>query len=179
MTEHSPSSIGTVAQEAARLIEDMATMARVSYSGENDPSASADRTSQEHVRSQAPHSAPAAADREAGGSKAPDEPVEGDCSMCGAQRHDTGSADTGSADTASVCKICPLCRGLSLLRSVRPETVDLLADLATSVAGTLRDMAMWSRGSEPASPARASSAAPPEADRVPVQDILVDDEGEG
>ena len=179
MSEHSPSSIGTVAQEAARLIEDMATMARVSYSGENDPSASADRTSQEHVRSQAPHSAPAAADREAGGSKAPDEPVEGDCSMCGGQRHDTGSADTGSADTASVCKICPLCRGLSLLRSVRPETVDLLADLATSVAGSLRDMAMWSRASEPPSPARASSAAPPEADRVPVQDILVDDEGEG
>ena len=38
MTEQSPSAIGTVAQEAARLIEDMATMARSSYSRVDDPS---------------------------------------------------------------------------------------------------------------------------------------------
>jgi hypothetical protein len=181
MTEHSPSSIGTVAQEAARLIEDMATMARIGYSGANDASPSAGWTSQEHVRAEAP---PSAGDREAGGTGAHDEPVEGACSMCGAQGKDTegadtAGADTAGADTASACKICPLCRGISLLRSVRPETVDLLADLAMSVAGSLRDMAMWSRAAEPASPTRTSSASSPEADRAPVQDILVDDEGEG
>ena len=179
MTEHSPSSIGTVAQEAARLIEDMATMARTSYSGDNDPGPSAGWTSQENARPDAPHSAPPTGDGQAGGSEAPDEPVEGACSMCGAPRHDTADEETAGEDTPANCKICPLCRGIALLRTVRPETVDMLADLAMSVAGSLRDMAMWSRASETGSSPKASSAAPHEAHRAPVQDIFVDDEGEG
>jgi hypothetical protein len=94
--------------------------------------------------------------------------------MCGAPRD--GAA---GQQTPSTCKICPLCRGMAMLRSVRPETVDLLADLAMSVAGSLRDMASWSRAAEPASAARSTSTGPAEADRAPVQDIPVDDEGEG
>src|SRR5664280_1426873 len=77
---------------------------------------------------------------------ATDKPSEDACSQCGAE-HDGTPGD----GTASNCRLCPLCRGIGLLRSVRPETVDLLADLAMSVAATLRDVAVWSRTSDPAS----------------------------
>jgi hypothetical protein len=63
-----------------------------------------------------------------------------------------------------------------LLRVVRPETVDLLADLAVAIAASLRDVATRARAADPASSARPASGA---SDRVTVQDIPVDDESEG
>jgi hypothetical protein len=66
-----------------------------------------------------------------------------------------------------VCQLCPVCQGLGLLRSVRPETVDRLADLAGAIAATLRDLAAQRR--EPA-PER------PDARPARVQDITVEDE---
>jgi hypothetical protein len=175
MTEQSPSVIGTVAQEAALLIEDMATMARLSYNRVDDPSPYAGERVQETVWPDPPHAEGAAAGRdEAGGFEATNEEPEGACSMCGAEH----GATLGD-DTPSTCRICPLCRGIALLRSVRPETVDMLADLAMSVAGSLRDVAMWSRASDPSPTARSNSGGPPEPERAPVQDIPVDDESEG
>jgi hypothetical protein len=171
MTEQSPSGIGTVAQEAARLIEDMATMARASYSGGAD------------APQEAGQPAPGAQGRAApgpqghhgaAGQPGADQPSEGTCSVCGAQ-----SGQESRHDGFSTCKICPLCRGIALLRSVRPETVDMLADLALSVAGSLRDVAMWSRASEPAGSARPGPSGAPEPGRPPVQDIPVDDDSEG
>jgi hypothetical protein len=175
MSEQSPSTIGTVAQEAARLIEDMTTMARSSYSSSgDDPSPYAGEGPPAPVRPEAPHAAGPSERDHAGGFEATDEASEGTCSLCGAEHSDTLGDNTPSA-----CRICPLCRGIALLRSVRPETVDLLADFAMSVAGSLRDVAVWSRASDPASSARSTSGAPPEPDRAPVQDIPVDDESEG
>jgi len=66
-----------------------------------------------------------------------------------------------------------------LLRSVRPETVDLLADLAMSVAASLRDVATRSRASDSGSSARSTSGGSPDVERVSVQNIPVDDESEG
>jgi hypothetical protein len=63
-----------------------------------------------------------------------------------------------------------------LLRSVRPETVDLLADLAVAIAASLRDVATRARAGDPASSTGPASRAP---DRSTVQDIPVDDESEG
>ena len=108
------------------------------------------------------------------GSGATDQPSDGACSQCGAQ-----PGDTRRDDIPSSCQLCPLCRGIGLLRSVRPETVDLLADLAMSVAAGLRDLALWTRTSEPAPPAESGPGGSPDPDRVPVQDIPVDDESEG
>jgi hypothetical protein len=184
MTEQSPSAIGTVAQEAARLIEDMATMARFSYSRGDDPSPYAGQRAQEPVWPEASPAAGPAEHHQTGGADATDEPSERTCSMCGAESggtpgHDTPGHDTTGGDTPSTCKICPLCRGIEMLRSVRPETVDMLADLAMSVAGSLRDMAVWSRASDPTSSARSTPGGPPEPDRAPVQDIPVGDESEG
>src|SRR5674476_1362150 len=134
MSEQSPSAIGTVAQEAARLIEDMATMARASRSSGDDPSPYAGEGSAAPVGPEAPHAAGPSERDQAGGSETTDEASEGTCSMCGAEH-----SDTPGDSTPSSCRICPLCRGIALLRSVRPETVDLLADFAMSVAGSVGD----------------------------------------
>jgi hypothetical protein len=147
MTEQTQSAIGTVAQEAARLIEDMATMAR----------SSSGRTSEPGPDAAAP---PPAEGPEA------DDPWPGACSVCGGERD----------DTPATCRLCPLCRGIALLRSVRPETVDLMADLAVAVAASLRDVATRARAGDPASSTGPASGAP---DRATVQDIPVDDESEG
>lgn len=189
MTEQSPSAIGTVAQEAARLIEDMATMARSSYIQGRDAGAYAGEPAEGPVSPDGSHVTDRAADGEARGSETgPSEtggseaggagvahgPSEDACSMCGSERQ---SARRDS--TPSTCRICPLCRGVALLGSVRPETVDMLADLAMSVASTLRDAAKRSRAADPASTARSGSGGSPDPDRSPVQDIPVDDESEG
>ena len=174
MSEQPPSTIGTVAQEAARLIEDMATMARLSYSRDDDPGPYPGQPAPGTARPEAARPA-APADQVPGPDpQANDESPEGTCSVCGAVK---GAA--AGHDSSSACRICPLCRGIELLRSVRPETVDMLADLAMSVAGSLRDVAVWSRAAGPTSSARPTPGGPPEPDRAPVQDIPVDDESEG
>jgi len=176
MTEQPPSAIGTVAQEAARLIEDMAAMARSSYSSADDSRPSAGEAPQGPAGpADAPTDRPGE-DHDAGtnqptdpGMATPgstDEPPAGACSECGAQR----------AGTPQSCQLCPLCRGVALLRCVRPETVDMLADLALSLAASLRDMAMRTRANDQAAPRAGGAAA--DADRAPVQDIPVDDESE-
>jgi hypothetical protein len=169
MTDQPPSAIGTVAQEAARLIEDMATMARSAHARSEDPGRYAGEPAAEPASPDAPQAAGQPADGEAGDAGAKGHTSTGACSECGAQRGDTPEA----------CRLCPLCRGISLFRTVRPETVDLLADLAQSVAAGLRDVAMRSRASDPASSATPPSGGPPEGDRPTVQDIPVDDESEG
>jgi hypothetical protein len=65
-----------------------------------------------------------------------------------------------------------VCQGIALLRSVRPETVERLADLAAALSGALRDIAADRFGQPPPPP----PPAPPRGQRV--QDIAVDDEDE-
>jgi hypothetical protein len=80
---------------------------------------------------------------------------------------------------AVTCQLCPVCQGIALVRSVRPETVDRLADLAGALAATLRDLAdqrrAGARGSapRPGGPSRAGSAP-----GTRVQDIPVDTDDE-
>ena len=177
MSEQPPSTIGTVAQEAARLIEDMAAMARLSYSRGDESVPYPGQPAPETARPEAARPAGPAGPADqvpAGDPQASDESTEGTCSVCGAVK---GAA--AGHDSSSACRICPLCRGIDLLRSVRPETVDMLADLAMSVAGSLRDVAVWSRAAGPTASARSTPGGPPEPDRAPVQDIPVDDESEG
>ena len=86
---------------------------------------------------------------------------------------------------AVTCQLCPVCQGIGLLRSVRPETVDRLADLAGALAATLRDIAGQRRTDHgAAAPGRTSGASgkasgnPASGSRGRVQDIVVDDEDE-
>jgi hypothetical protein len=191
MTEQSQFAIGTVAQEAARLIEDMATMARSSSGRSDGPSPFGGGPAQEPAPAEARRTERPAEERHterpaeerhterpaeerhterpAEDPEAADEPAPGVCSACGGERD----------DTAVTCRLCPLCRGVALLRSVRPETVDLLADLAVSIAASLREVATRARAADPGSSAEASSQGPRDGDRAKVQDIPVEDESEG
>jgi len=179
MSEQPPSAIGTVAQEAARLIEDMASMAR-SGSGRSDvPGSYAGGPAQQPRRPGEPRFARPAQDPQGS-----DDPSAGLCSSCGNPRDKTrdrasDQASDQTAPTPASCKLCPLCRGIALLRAVRPETVDLLADLALAMAASLREVATRSRASDPASSARSASGGSREGERVTVQDIPVDDDSEG
>lgn len=173
MNEQTLPGIGTVAEEAARLIEGMASMARASSGKSEDPGSYAGPGPYAGGRTEdsAGPGAPQAA-QPRGGPEVDDPPPPGACSGCSCE-HD---------DTPAACRICPLCRGIALLRSVRPETVDMLADLAASVAASLRDVATQTRASDPASSARSgrsASGSPSDGDRGTVHDIPVDDESEG
>jgi hypothetical protein len=81
------------------------------------------------------------------------------CAHCGADSR------MGEAMT---CRLCPLCQGIAVLRAVRPETVDRLADLAGALSSTLRDLAAESRSGE--------GAQQPPARGHRVHDICVEDE---
>ena len=162
MTEQTQPANGTVAEEAARLIEAMASMARSSAGPSQDSNPYAGGPAQEPGSSGTPDASGRADNREA--------PLDGACRACGGERDGTPLA----------CRLCPLCQGIALLRSVRPETVDRLADFASAVAASLRDVATQSRASGPTpSTARPASGTPSGGGRATVQDIHVDDDNEG
>lgn len=158
MAEQTRSATGTVAQEAVRLIEAMASMARSTGIADEDASSYADVVAEE--------TAPGAAHETSAGPEE-GEPSTCACSSCG------GELDS----TPLACKLCPVCQGIALIRSIRPETVDRLADFAAAVASSLRDVAAQSRGSGPGSGAGPRPGSSSGAGRPSVQDIHVDDEG--
>ncbi|HEY5179107.1 MAG TPA: hypothetical protein VIJ07_04925 [Dermatophilaceae bacterium] len=157
MTDQSQPSIGTVAEEAARLISAIAAMAHSTGTTTSayDPSPYAGEPAQD----------PASPVGASAGDPGPDAPPV--CSACGGVNDGTPVA----------CTLCPLCQGIALLRSVRPETVDRLADFASAVAATLKDMATQSRSSDPGSGSGQGPGSP--SDGATVQDIRVDDGDEG
>jgi len=161
MTEQTQPGSGTVAEEAARLIDALASMARSSAGPGPDASPDAGGPAQEPASTGAPDASRRPDHRDA--------PADGACSACGGERDGTPVA----------CKLCPLCQGIALLRSVRPETVDRLADFASAVAASLRDVATQARASGRASAATPASGRPSDGGRATVQDIHVDDEDEG
>jgi len=94
-------------------------------------------------------------------------------------RPDAVDPDAGTHDPA--CQWCPLCRGAAVVRSLSPQTLTRLADLAGLAATVLADLASTrGAGAEPATSARDSAPARPDrqsASRpIPVTDA--DDPGE-
>lgn len=65
------------------------------------------------------------------------------------------------ATGASECTVCPVCQGVSLLRQVKPETVEHLLDAAASMVAALRS----------AVAAPSSPGEPPPASRVERIDV--------
>ena len=166
MTEQPRTSIGTVAEEAARLMEGVASMARSRSSPSQGHPPYAGQPAQEPVSPAAPPDGRRAEDPTA--AQAPgDTPAAGACD-CGGEQ----------AGTFEACRLCPLCQGIALLRSVRPETMDQLADLASAVTECLRDVAAQLRASGSASTGWPATRREPDSGRA-TQDIPVDDESEG
>lgn len=159
MAEQEGPVVGSVAEEAARLLEALggwASTAQDAYAAR--AAADAAGGADGGATRGAGGAAPGAAD--GGRTDASGPGTQTRCESCGADR---------GAGQAVVCQLCPLCQGIGLLRSVRPETVDRLADLAGAVAGALRDLAAHHAG------AHASAPQPPSgASRV--QDIRIEDD---
>lgn len=166
-------SVGTVAEEAAKLVEALGGLAQsvASQSGHgstpspdgftaegyaDEPGSPASAGSQPGSSSSA-GSQPGGRHTESPGGAASAAPQVGSrCEHCGAAN------GTGQA---VACQLCPVCQGIALLRAVRPETVDRLADLAGALSSALREVAADRRGSR---------GAPTSGQRV--QDINVDDD---
>ncbi|WP_406830427.1 hypothetical protein ABEG17_15720 [Pedococcus sp. KACC 23699] len=168
-----PAPVGSVAQEAARLLDALGGWASTSGYGAGRGE---DRPRQAAPGGDDPEGAgPEGADPEGAGPEAsvpPDETTShaaGHCDQCGA---------ANAAGQAVVCQWCPVCQGIGVLRSVRPETVDRLADLAGALAATLREAAAHARstaGNPPGTQAQNDARA-----RGPrVQDITIEDEDQG
>lgn len=182
MTEQPQSSIGTVAEEAARLISAFAAMASsttIAATTTHDAGPYSGGPAQDPVSPDLEHAwppedafrqddaRPEQAPAEGAPTGDPDPGAPPACSACGGV----------NGGTPVACKLCPFCQGIALLRSVRPETVDRLADFASAVAATLRDMATQSRSSGPGSGSGSGPGMP--SDGPMVQDIRVDDGDEG
>lgn len=160
--------VGSVAEETVRLVEALGGWAeglRVhDGDGAHDDRA---RDGDGAHDSGAAYERPRAEGERAGGGN--DERQAGTrhttrCEHCGA---------SSRAGEAVACQLCPVCQGIALLRTVRPETVERLADLAAALSGALRDIAADRFGQQPPS---QPPQPPPRGHRV--QDIAVDDEDE-
>jgi hypothetical protein len=155
-----PPPVGSVAEEAARLLDALGGWAGAR--GQAAREAAGDHESAgDHE-----DAGDATATDEAGTSARSD----GHCAHCGA---------ANGTGTALTCQWCPLCQGLGLLRSVRPETVDRLADLAGALTVALRDVAAHARRG----PGAEAGGASPGGGTTPrpgrVQDITIEDEDQG
>lgn len=175
MADDERPAVGTVAEEAARLLDALGGWAASAQTGYAARPAHA-ATSPGADGAGSP-----------GGAGEADEADEADEAEGGADGIGTDSGTSGGAGSttprcsscgaengvgqAVACQLCPVCQGIGLLRSVRPETVDRLADLAGALAATLRDIAGQRR-------ADAATAAPrkPQPHSSRVQDIAVEDE---
>ena len=173
MADDERPAVGSVAQEAARLLDALGGWASTTQAG-YAAAATGGRTAptpgghghdndhgHDHDRHQDPDSAAGQGHR---------------CASCGAEN------GVGQAVT---CQLCPVCQGIGLLRSVRPETVDRLADLAGALAATLRDIAGQRRTDDGPAATGSTSGASGKASgnrasgsRGRLQDIVVDDEDE-
>ena len=158
MADDERPAVGTVAEEAARLLDALggwASTTQAGYAARTTPS---------------PASPDGGAPRQDGSDETGSAPhPDGHASRC-----ESCGAENGVGQ-AVTCQLCPVCQGIGLLRSVRPETVDRLADLAGALAATLRDMAGQRRADAGDPPTKKSSH---QSSRTRVQDIVVDDEDE-
>jgi hypothetical protein len=119
--------VGSVAEETARLVEALGGWAQ--------------GVATDHGA--APGATAPGAGEVPGGRPEPGGPRAEGCGQCGS---------TARAGEAAACQLCPICQGIALLRAVRPETVERLADLAAALSGTLRDIATERRRQSPAPP---------------------------
>ncbi len=153
--------VGSVADEAGRLLESLRRTAVESAAAE---SAAGESAARESVADDGPD---AVGPTTAAGST----PASRAAGASGAGAGEGGMPGAGSASGPDgsghdpFCTWCPLCRGAAVVRSLSPETLAKLADLATLAASVLTDLAS-SRpaGGPPASdqdrPATQQGAAP-------------------
>lgn len=88
------------------------------------------------------------------------------CPTCG---HSNAAPPAASLGQDPVCRVCPICRGIDLLRRVSPDTIEQVASFASFIGMALKDIADAQREraarprppADPTPPPRASSEPPP------------------
>ena len=158
--EQAAPPVGSVAEEAKRLVEAFAA-----WSGTR---AAADRARADDGPDDGPDDEPHAdrpreGDRTGGAQGEDAAGEERRCPTCGAQ------AGVGKAAS---CGVCPVCQGIAWLRTVRPETLDRLADLAGALTDTLREVAREAARARPQGGTTGGAHHP----GASVQDIPVADD---
>lgn len=172
MADDERPAVGTVAEEAARLLDALGgwAAARPGYAAgsagaRTEPHGAREPGEPHGAGERAEPAADEAGPQGATGAEPHPAPAGSRCESCGAEN---------GMGQAVACQLCPVCQGIGLLRSVRPETVDRLADLAGALAATLRDIAGQRRAAAGGDPAGAAQRGPGRAGSR-VQDIVVDD----
>ncbi len=163
--------VGTVADEAARLIEALGGWAHTAPSSEAEAGEPTTHPGGE------PGGEAGAAGNGPGARPGPNRAEDADgadpgehahhretCAHCGAP-----VLGVASPAVAAVCRVCPVCQGVGLLSTLRPETLDRLVEVASAALVGLRTLAEQARAGSPA------EEAPPAPGRA-VEDIPVLDE---
>lgn len=170
-TEDLSAAIGSVADEAAKLVESLRAAQHA------DAPAPDDRGSHDHGHSHAdPHQSHHAHDSDAG-----DDGSRYEHTHHGDTHHDGyRSADDGADEWRAYARdhreppltcvrLCPVCRGADILRTLSPELLERLADLAGAAALAFQDAAhaaadmsaeAMMAGDDPVDPDRRRPATP-------------------
>ncbi len=136
------SPVGTVAEEAAKLVE-MLAATRGPWTGTGPGATSA---SSRGASGQGPEAGPA-------------DHAHGTAGPAGASTP-AGHTCTCGGTTPQACRLCPVCQVIAFVSSISPETIDRAADLVGFAATALRDLATAQRERQ-----QAPDAAPrPEED---------------
>lgn len=142
--DRSSSGPTAVADEAVRLAEVLAglmgTGSPMSRSAESDATKPADSEATPETKAEAT----AETETETSGPEesASEAPEQAGCSC------------QASAAVGAVCQVCPICRLAGLVDSVRPETMERIADLLGMVAGSLQAVAADRRSAATPTPGR-------------------------
>lgn len=157
--EQAAPPVGSVAEEAARLVEAFAA-----WSGTH---AAADRAREDDDEPYAGHARPGDPGGSDQGPDAPEGTGEGQqCPTCGAQ---------AGVGRAASCGVCPVCQGIAWLRTLRPETLDRLADLAGALTDTLREVAREAaRGRPQGGTTGGAHHAGASVQDIPVEDDIIE-----
>lgn len=101
----------------------------------------------------------------------PGDPVEPD------RAHGPAAHTHVPMGSAQTCTWCPVCRGVSLVRELSPETLRSLADVATLAATTLADLAARRHAGPDAAGSGEPTAPPSRPQRPVVEEVRVVAEG--
>ena len=151
MSAELPPGVGTVGEEMTRLLAALAARKWPQEAGD-------DRLRREEgAEAEAP-----------GAQEHAESPPEADehCT-CGCH---SGAVPMGQAQA---CSLCPLCQAIATLRSLNPELLDRLAQLAALAADTLRELAVEATTRRSASGPERQRPRPARPERVDID--VVDD----
>jgi hypothetical protein len=151
--------VGSVADEASPLLKSLRRTAAESVAAESAPGGSAADDGPD-AAGPAPAAGAASASDDSSASGA-----AGDNRAGGGVPDAAPAPEPDGSGHDPFCTWCPLCRGAAVVRSLSPETLAKLADLATLAATVLTEIASSRPGggppaSDPDQPATEQTAAP-------------------